>query len=55
VLTATPIEVCVEGGTVELRGEVADLEQRRRAVELARSTLGVEQVIDSLTVPAPQP
>ena len=37
-------------GVVRLEGSVPDDEHRRRAVELARSTLGVERVIDRLTV-----
>lgn len=35
-------------GVVELRGSVADLRQRRRAIELAATTTGVENVIDKL-------
>ncbi len=38
--------------TVELTGSVADLSQRRRAVELAHTTAGVENVLDRLTVEA---
>jgi osmotically-inducible protein OsmY len=37
-------------GAVELTGGVADLTQRRRAVELAHTTAGVESVIDRLRV-----
>ena len=37
-------------GVVELRGSVADLAQRTRAVQLARATTGVENVLDALTV-----
>lgn len=37
---------------VELTGTVADLTQRRRAVDLAHTTAGVESVIDRLTVEA---
>ena len=44
----TPVEVQATGATVELRGTVRDLEQHRRAVMLAESTLGVESVKDSL-------
>jgi osmotically-inducible protein OsmY len=36
-------------GVVRLRGCVADLAQRTRALELARSTRGVAQVQDALT------
>jgi osmotically-inducible protein OsmY len=37
-------------GVVRLRGTVADAAHRQRALELARSTAGVEQVLDELTV-----
>jgi osmotically-inducible protein OsmY len=39
-------------GAVELIGAVTDLSQRRRAVELAQTTAGVETVLDHLTVEA---
>src|SRR5579875_864131 len=39
-------------GVVELTGAVADLTQRRRAVELASTTAGVESVLDRLHVEA---
>jgi osmotically-inducible protein OsmY len=39
-------------GTVELTGAVADLTQRRRAIELASTTAGVESVLDRLRVGA---
>lgn len=42
----------VGSGAVELTGTVADLMQRRRAVELAHTTAGVENVVDRLTVEA---
>lgn len=42
-------------GAVELTGVVADLTQRRRAVELAQTTAGVESVVDRLTVEADSP
>jgi osmotically-inducible protein OsmY len=51
-LEDTPIEVfAVPDNGVELKGSVANLEQRRRAVALAESTVGVERVVDSLAVP----
>ncbi|HTU20724.1 MAG TPA: BON domain-containing protein [Gemmataceae bacterium] len=37
-------------GAIELNGVIADLTQRRRAVELAQTTVGVEKVIDRLRV-----
>jgi hypothetical protein len=56
VLFATPIELEVQGGgTVILRGAVADEAARRRAVALVRDTVGVAQVVDELAVaPAPR-
>jgi osmotically-inducible protein OsmY len=47
-LADTPLEVQATGNTIELRGTVRDLEQHRRAVMLAESTVGVEGVKDSL-------
>jgi osmotically-inducible protein OsmY len=50
-LTGAEIQVRPAGaGIVELRGTVADLAQRTRAVHLARTTTGVENVLDALTV-----
>ena len=40
----------VGSGVVELTGPVADLTQRRRAIELAGTTIGVENVLDRLSV-----
>jgi osmotically-inducible protein OsmY len=47
-LADTPLEVEASGGVVELRGQVRDLDQHRRAIMLAESTAGVEGVKDSL-------
>jgi hypothetical protein len=47
-LADAPLEAQATGSIVELRGTVRDLEQRRRAVMLAESTVGVEAVKDSL-------
>ena len=49
-LADAQIQVSASGGTVELKGTVNHLEQRRRAVELAESTAGVEQVSDLLVI-----
>jgi hypothetical protein len=54
-LASIEIQVQANENTVELTGTVADPDQRRRAVELAQSTLGVAKVIDSLVVPEPAP
>jgi osmotically-inducible protein OsmY len=50
-LAGAEIEVTATGGVVELKGKVQDLAQRRRAVELTSSTVGVEQVKDNLEGP----
>jgi hypothetical protein len=47
-LAASTIEVQVSGTTVTLRGEVADPALRQRALDLAKETVGVEQVNDEL-------
>jgi len=47
-LTGASIEVVHVGSGVELRGTVRSWEQRRRAIMLAESTVGVEGVKDSL-------
>jgi hypothetical protein len=52
-LTDVPIEVQAQGGVVELRGKVHDLNQRRRAIELAETTAGVEKVNDQLQTEGP--
>jgi osmotically-inducible protein OsmY len=52
-LAGAAVQVRVTGGTVELRGTVRDLAQRRRAVELAQATVGVEEVADALEVLGP--
>jgi hypothetical protein len=49
-LQGTDIRVHAGGGIVELKGTVRDLPQRQRAVQLARSTVGVADVVDSLEV-----
>lgn len=44
------IEIIGEPGTIRLRGQVADAVLKRRAVEIAESTVGVEKVIDEIVV-----
>jgi osmotically-inducible protein OsmY len=52
-MVGADVQVHLAGpGTVELSGMVADLTQRRRAVELAHTTAGVESVLDRLRVEA---
>lgn len=52
-LVDAQIQAAATGNTVELRGTVRDLEQRRRAVELAETTTGVDKVTDALEVAPP--
>ena len=55
ILSNEKIQVQASGGVIELKGTVHDLIQRRRAVELAESTVGAEQVVDQLEVPTQEP
>jgi osmotically-inducible protein OsmY len=45
------ITVRTQGNVVELRGRVESLKQRRRAVELAETTVGVARVVDLIEDP----
>src|SRR5437868_8365536 len=45
------ITVRVQGNVVELRGSAESLQQRRRAVELAETTVGVSRVVDLIADP----
>jgi osmotically-inducible protein OsmY len=49
------IKVSTDGTTVRLQGTAHDLAQKRRAVEIAGTTLGAEKVEDSLEVPTREP
>ena len=44
------IEVRATNGSVELRGTVTKMTQRQRAVQLARTTVGVTEVVDSMEI-----
>jgi hypothetical protein len=46
------IDLRVEGGIVELTGQVADQAQREEAVRIVQGVPGVERVRDHLTLPA---
>lgn len=50
-LAGVAFAVSADGGAVTLRGVVANNSARRRAVELAESTVGVDRVVDELAVP----
>jgi osmotically-inducible protein OsmY len=52
-LADSQIQASATGNIVELKGAVHDLEQRRRALDLAESTIGVEKVTDALEIAAP--
>jgi BON domain len=54
-LTEAKIVVQADGSTIELRGTVRDVAQRKRALDLAESTAGVERVIDSLQISEQDP
>jgi hypothetical protein len=54
-LTDAKVEVKAEGNVLEIKGTVKNQEQRRRAVELAESTTGVESVTDLLQISDPVP
>ena len=50
-VSAGDINVNTTNGRVTLTGKIASEEERRRAVELARDTRGVQSVDDRLTLP----
>jgi osmotically-inducible protein OsmY len=52
-LTDCQIQASATGASVELKGTVRDLDQRRRALDLAEATTGVEKVTDALEIAAP--
>ncbi len=54
-LKDSQITVSAKGGQVELKGSIKDLNQKQRAVDLARSTTGVENVVDAMTLPNKEP
>jgi hypothetical protein len=54
-MTGADVSASPAANGVRLRGIVATAAQRKRAVELAEGTAGVEAVIDELAVPVAQP
>lgn len=54
-LQKVPIDIHCEAGVVTLKGTVTELAQRRRAVDLAESTAGVQKVVDNLSGPTQDP
>jgi len=53
-LQSSTLNVKVEGGVATLTGSVPTAEARTKAVNLAADTVGVNKVVDELTVPASQ-
>jgi hypothetical protein len=49
------IQVKAADGVVELKGTVRDADERRRAVDLAETTVGTEKVTDSLEIAVEEP
>ncbi|CAN5154984.1 hypothetical protein BH10PLA2_BH10PLA2_02290 [soil metagenome] len=49
-LGGTSIQVVANEGALELKGKVQNVAQKKRAVELAESTTGVDRVTESLEV-----
>jgi osmotically-inducible protein OsmY len=49
-LGETHIQVHVDGNAILLKGTVSQEDQKRRAVELAEATVGVDKVTDALLV-----
>ena len=54
-LADAKIEVSANGAIVELKGSVRDAAQKRRALDLAESTEGVDRVSDNLELAAHDP
>jgi hypothetical protein len=51
-LDGTAIQVSAQDAVIELHGNVFSIDQKQHAVELARTTVGVEQVVDHLVAGA---
>ena len=54
-LSDASIQVVASEGGIELKGKVAKVAQKKRAVELAESTTGVDRVTESLEVDEQSP
>lgn len=52
-LAGADISVLADGSEVKLRGVVANADARRRAIDLAQSTVGVQRVVDEMAYPIP--
>jgi osmotically-inducible protein OsmY len=51
-LHSSSLTIRIENGAVALRGAVPDAAAKAKAVELAEDTVGVNKVVDELSVPA---
>jgi osmotically-inducible protein OsmY len=51
-LANVTVTVVVEGGAIKLRGVLPDARTRKIILSLAENTVGVEQIVDELAVPA---
>ena len=54
-LEGTRIQVYYHDGQIELKGQVKNFDQRQRAVQLASSTVGADNVVDSLELAPDMP
>ena len=54
-LADAPIQLAAKEAVIELRGTVKSADQRKKAVELAESTEGVDKVVDLLEGPGKDP
>lgn len=50
-----PVEVRVDNGTAALTGTVPTFDQKRQALDMARRTIGVKEVVDRIKVLPPEP
>ncbi|MFO0888532.1 MAG: BON domain-containing protein [Isosphaeraceae bacterium] len=53
LLTNSVLEVEINNGVATLRGSVASAKAKARAVELAKETVGITEVVDQLAVQPP--
>ena len=54
-LEGAKIQVFYHDGQIELKGQVRTFDQRQRAMQLANSTVGAENIVDSLEVSPDMP
>lgn len=49
------VQVLSQAGEVQLKGTVVDARQRQRAIDIANSTVGAENVVETLIMPHAEP